>query len=228
MRLVTEMGLESGDVCIEDTLYEYFSEEYQYIEKLAVYLKKWIRTVRIKDTLPRVSLIDKNSDLFVNFNYTATLETVYGVPESSIVHIHGSLRNYTDDPIMGHGNLLRIEAICEKRRRAKERFDEKETSICKVIEDYYKTTLKDTKRYMHRLQGIVSNDVSEIIVAGHSLAGIDMPYFACIDSLSGKNAVWTIVWYDQKKKSAMKRGLIDAGIDERRIQLKPAIEFYDL
>ena len=38
-----EMGLESGDVGIEDTLYEYFTEEYQYINKLAVYLKRWIR-----------------------------------------------------------------------------------------------------------------------------------------------------------------------------------------
>lgn len=35
-----EMNLESGDVGIEDTLYDYFSEEYQYIKKLAIYLKE--------------------------------------------------------------------------------------------------------------------------------------------------------------------------------------------
>lgn len=224
-----EMDLESGDVGIEDTLYEYFTEEYQYINKLAVYLKRWIRTIKILDTLPKVSQIDKtNHDLYVNFNYTATLERVYGIPAASVIHIHGSLRDYTDDPVLGHGNLARIEAIGEKQKRAEEYFDEKEISICKVVKDYYRTTLKDINRYMYKLQRFANEDITEIIVAGHSLAGIDMTYFSYIDLLSGKKVVWNIVWFDPDKKDTMRQNLIDAGIDENRILLKPAIDFYDL
>ena len=224
-----EMDLESGDVGIEDTLYEFFTKEYQYINKLAVYLKRWIRTVRIRDALPKVSQIGKNNcDLYINFNYTSTLETIYGVSDSSVIHIHGSLRNHTDDPVLGHGNLSRIKAIGEKVRTAEECFDEKKISICKVVKDYYRTTLKDTNHYMHNLQRIANEDVSEIIIAGHSLTGIDMPYFSNVDLLSGKNVVWTIVWFDPSKKNNMRCSLIDAGIDEHRVQLKPAIEFYDL
>lgn len=224
-----EMGLESGDVSIEDTLYEYFTDEYQYIKKLAVYLKRWIRTIKIRDIQRKVSRIDKLSqDLYISFNYTATLEKVYSIPDSSVIHIHGSLRNYTEDPVLGHGNWKRIEAIEEKQRKAEEYFNEKEISICKVVKDYYRTTLKDVNRYMYNLQRIANQDISEIIVAGHSLAGIDMPYFSNIDLLSGGKAKWIIVWYDSNKKNDMRKSLIDAGVDAHRIDLKTANEFYDL
>lgn len=224
-----EMDLESGDVGIEDTLYEYFTEEYQYIKKLAIYLKRWIRTIRIRDTLPKVSQIDKlKHNLYINFNYTATLETVYGISDSSVIHIHGSLRDYTVDPVLGHGNLERIEAIEEKKKKAEEYFDEKQISICKVLRDYYRTTLKDINRYMPDLYRISREDISEIMVVGHSLAGIDMPYFSKIDALSGKKVNWTIVWFDSNKKEVMKQSLIDAGIDAGRIILQSANEFYDL
>lgn len=224
-----EMDLDSGDIGIEDTLYMHFTEEYQYINKLSSYLKRWVRTIRIRDVLPKVSQIDKSKcDLYINFNYTSLLEKVYGIPDSSVIHIHGSLKEYNDDPVLGHGNLARIETIEEKQKRAEECFDEKETSICRVLNDYYRTTLKDVEHYKNYLQRIADEDVSEIIVVGHSLAGIDMPYFSEIDSLTGENVLWTLVWFDSNEKNEKRKTLIEAGIDEDRIILKPAVEFYDL
>lgn len=224
-----EMYLESGDVGIEDTLYEYFSEEYQYIKKLSIYLKRWIRTIRIRDVLPRVSVIDKmKHDLFVNFNYTATLENVYHIANASVIHIHGSLRDYTDDPILGHGNFDRIEGINEKKIRAEENYDEKEISICRVIQNYYETTLKDVNRYMMQLSRIGKEAVSEVVVAGHSLTGIDMPYFAYIDSLTKRKLVWKVIWFDAAKVYSMKQSLMGVGVEAERISMIPANEFYDL
>ena len=75
---------------------------------------------------------------------------------------------------------------------------------------------------------IANENILEIIVAGHSITGIDVPYFSNIDILSGKNVNWTIVWFDSSKKDMIRQSLIDAGIDGDRIQLKPANEFYDL
>ena len=182
-----EMNLESGDVGIEDTLYDYFSEEYQYIKKLAIYLKRWIRSIRLRDTLPRVSVIDKlNRDIFVNFNYTAALENIYGIHEASVIHIHGSLREYTEDSVLGHGNLERIKSIKKKKQAAEECYDEKEISICRVVQDYYERTLKDINKYMGKLNEM-KKVISEIVVAGHSLEGIDMPYFDTLIFLPRKN-----------------------------------------
>ena len=81
---------------------------------------------------------------------------------------------------------------------------------------------------MYKLQRIANENILEISVAGHSITGIDVPYFSNIDILSGKNVNWTIVWFDSSKKDMIRQSLIDAGIDGDRIQLKPANEFYDL
>lgn len=40
-----DMGLDSGDVGIEDTLYDYFTDEYSYIQRSSKYLKQWVRTI---------------------------------------------------------------------------------------------------------------------------------------------------------------------------------------
>src|SRR5699024_7573319 len=56
--LQMDMALESGDVGIEDTLYEYFTEEYKYIERLAKYIKQWVRSIRIRDVKHKISLIN--------------------------------------------------------------------------------------------------------------------------------------------------------------------------
>lgn len=223
-----EMDLESGDMGIEDTLYSYFSDEYQYIQKLAVYLKRWIRTIRIRDALPKVSEINPSCDLFVNFNYTATLEHAYWVRDSSVIHIHGSLREYTVDPVLGHGNKQRMAIIKQKRKEAEKYFDEKELSICKVLDDYYQTTFKNVGRYIHCLDRIAKETISEIVVAGHSLAGIDMPYLSRIDELTCKCKNWKIVWFDCNKVDVMKQNLIACGIDEERVIMVPSTDFYDL
>ena len=224
-----ELDLESGDVGIEDTLYSYFTNEYQYIEKLVVYLKQWVRLIRIRDCLPRTSLIDKsNGDLFLTFNYTAVLENVYGIASSNIIHIHGSLRDYTLDPVLGHGNKERLQKIKDRITEAEKVFDEKECSICRVVNDYYDRTFKDTKKYSVYLSRIAEKDISDITVIGHSLDGIDMPYFTLIDSYTGKKRMWTVYCYAMEEAPAKRQSLIDAGVDVNRIVTINANNFYDL
>ena len=128
---------------------------------------------------------------------------------------------------MVHSEDIRIILFWDMAS-AEEHYNEKEINICRVVKDYYRTTFKDTNRYMYKLQRIANENILEIIVAGHSITGIDVPYFSNIDILSGKNVNWTIVWFDSSKKDMIRQSLIDAGIDGDRIQLKPANEFYDL
>lgn len=224
-----ELDLESGDVGIEDTLYSYFTDEYQYIEKLAGYLKQWVRSIRIRDCLPRTSFIDKsNRDLFLTFNYTSVLENVYGIAPGNIIHIHGSLRDYTLDPVLGHGNKERLQKTRDRIAEAEKVFDEKECSICRVVNDYYDRTLKDTSKYSVYLSLIAEKDISDIIVIGHSLDGIDMPYFTLIDSYTGKKRMWTVYCYDMEEAPAKRQSLIDAGVDSDRIVTISANDYYDL
>lgn len=223
-----DMGLEGGDIGIEDTLYHYFSEQYDYISKLAYYLKLWIQSIRIRDLQPRTRMIDsKSNDMYITFNYTSVLENVYKVSENKIVHIHGSLRKRYGDPIIGHGNYDRIESIRETQRRADNSFDEKESSISRVIGDYYKNTYKNVYQCMYKLDVLKNQSIDEVIVIGHSLSGVDMPYFRKINSYAKNKAKWKVYYFDKGKKSQMYENLIEFGIEEE-IEMKDSIEFYDI
>lgn len=227
--LSIDMNLESGDVGIEDTLYYYFRDEYSYIQRLAKYLKQWIRTIRIRDIVKKTSHLDNVKEVFyITFNYTAVLETVYKIPRNKIIHIHGSLREYDDDPILGHGNKKRIEKIKESKKEAERVFDEKTLSICRVVEDYYEQTYKDVGRYTFKLIEFTKKEIENIYVIGHSIAGVDQLYFKNIDIFSKGKAMWNIYYYRNDEKQKLYNNLLHCGIDSNRIKMIPANQFYDI
>lgn len=223
-----EMGLESGDVGIEDTLRLYFRSEYQYINELEVYLKEWVKTITLGAICPISTQIKKNSsDIFITFNYTSVLEEVYQIDAGKVLHIHGSLRTNDDDPILGHGNRNRIANIKAKRNDAVIWSEEKLASICGVIEEYYNSTFKNVANYMHKLNSLYKYRPQEIIVIGHSVAGVDLPYYKKIDDLTNQTALWTVYYFDKTQKDSMQQALIEQGISHKRINMVECAEFYD-
>lgn len=60
---------------------------------------EWISKAERCDAVANLTL-DKEA-LFINFNYTNTLQRLYGIPESSILHIHGALKNLDVRDILG-------------------------------------------------------------------------------------------------------------------------------
>lgn len=228
-----DMGLESGDIGIEDTLSDYFLKQFEYINKLPEYLKYWIRSIRIRDIMPKTKLINcKNDDIYLTFNYTSVLENVYKIKEDKIIHIHGSLRERYGEPKIGHGNYKKIQDIKRRREKAYEMCDEKEVSISKVIENYYISTYKDVKQYMIKLLDLREKNIEEIIVIGHSLSDVDMPYFEMVNRLSGNKVMWNVYYFDDKKgnnkKEQMYDNLIKYGIKKEQIKMDNSDKFYEL
>lgn len=224
-----DVGAESGDIGIEDTLYFYFSDEYGHIEQMAKYLKQWIRTVRIRDLHSKVPLLVNNDmDFFVSFNYTGVLERTYNIPPAHITHIHGSLHGYDIDPVLGHGNSSCIANIRSRLAQAQDLFDEKLTSICRVLCEYYDRTYKHTDRYFYKLFQLQEKTFDEIVVAGHSLSGVDLPYFNLIDELTAHSLNWRIYYFDPLKEEEMAHNLMQCGIPRERMVTLPSSEFYTL
>lgn len=226
--LAIDMNLESGDVGIEDTLYAYFSDELKYINKLSYYLKLWIQSIRIRDVQVKTNLINaKNKDMYINFNYTGVLENTYKIDKNNIIHIHGSLRKYDNELVIGHGNLERIEKIRKKRSNAEENFDEKEISICRAVENYYLNTYKDVNRYKYKLWDLMNKDIEEVIVIGHSVGDVDMPYFRDINIFSGKKAKWTVYYFNKEERERIFNSLKECGVMRKQISMKKYTKFYN-
>lgn len=73
--------------------------------------------------------------------------------------------------------------------------------VLRFIEKYYEKTLKDTRQVLKRHTAFFDslNDVEEVIILGHSLSDVDMPYFERIMNVVDKKRIkWEISYHTEK------------------------------
>ncbi len=77
-----------------------------YVEDIKEYYQRWVEEIDIQ-SVERVLTLEENS-YFITFNYTSTLQKIYGIKDENILHIHGSV-DKPDDLIFGHGETMEEE-----------------------------------------------------------------------------------------------------------------------
>lgn len=82
------------------------------IERLPKYFARWIRTLKLTNDKNIIydQMFDEKS-IFINFNYTEFLETLYGIQKQRILYIHGDRRNRNEPLIIGHGRDTEADFI---------------------------------------------------------------------------------------------------------------------
>jgi hypothetical protein len=70
-------------------------------------------------------------------------------------------------------------------------------------------------------------EVNEVIIIGHSLAGVDVPYFEEIERITLRRA-WKVYYYSDGERQRMLDSLISCEINARRIEMTHSSEFYDV
>lgn len=127
--------------------------------------------------------------LFLNFNYTRTLEQVYGIKSSDICHIHGDVYARTKDIYFGHGNDEEFEdfgeyiGITEAFSNLKRSLRKNTTKALKSSEDFFKRLSKVNKIYSY----------------GFSFSDVDMPYIEAIAKMVvPAKTRWYLNEYDMK------------------------------
>lgn len=204
---IEEMNdLESGPIGIIDTLNVYFEEQLGFVIELQDYLLRWARQIRLNKAVIKKDEMRSSTDLFLTFNYTPTLERVYGIPGSNICHIHGGIPPYCHTaPIIGHGNNESIDKWLKWKQENDDAFNEGGSAKCEAIANFYKRTLKDTsKQLMLNLEFFRRlNEIDEVVVIGHSLGDVDMPYFKRIVEITNIDTPWTILYHSEDEKDGM-------------------------
>lgn len=154
-------------------------------------------------------------DLFVNFNYTHTLEKVYGIQANKVLHIHGEVGK--NNLILGYPEGDFSPGKYQYDVRQKGRGPYREVDIREHIEgmmesdmmDYYTykafDSLIDKVESFNKVPQIqlleeflVGTEIKEIVVKGHSCA-IDFPYFKYLNS-SFREAKWIFYAFDEDTK----------------------------
>lgn len=182
---------------------------------------EWIRQLPIPTlrTAPVYLQTIDPAALFLTFNYTPTLQQLYDVPKSHILHIHGAARLSGADLVLGHAWNP------EDRRSLNDRPDleEMDTRLAEahtILDRYFSTTFKPSARLIeqHRPFFEQLTWVEEVCVLGHSLSSVDEPYFRALLAIPGmSSARWQVACRSENDADARSARLRELGIQPNSI-----------
>ena len=181
---------------------------------------EWIRTLEMPvpgESQRRLSTLDVQA-LFLNFNYTSTLEDLYAVPDSQVLHIHGYAKIPDSELVLGHAwNPERHRSLND--RLAIEDMDTRLVEAHDILDDYFSRTFKPSDRIILKHQDFFNrlSSIKTVYVLGHSLSEVDRPY---IRALLGIPAVADSSWYlacrSEDERGTKRDRLVQLGVQGPR------------
>jgi hypothetical protein len=161
---------------------------------------EWVRQLHVPDAseLADDTLLIDRAAIYLNFNYTSSLQRLYGVPDANILHIHGAATDSEAQLVLGHGWKPEEHPDPYRFERDPEAADTRVVEGHRIIDDYFRDTFKPTAQiirdnaaFFERLSSIV-----RILVMGHSLFGVDHLYFReVIRNIDADHVTWTVSYF---------------------------------
>lgn len=163
-------------------------------------LSRWIIQLPKGNSKKRIKLLNKNS-LFISFNYTHTLEDLYGIPPERVLYIHGCLNG--EPLVFGHGmQYSGLQNMMEKYEKVEEGdyvYQRAKDSALYSVASHKKNVdeiIREHIKWFDRL-----SNITDIHIFGHSLGAVDLPYFYKIfDSCDKKKVRVEISCFDDEAK----------------------------
>ena len=198
------------------------------ISNLKAYFMEWVTSQFDNIQTDRKYDLSRD-DFYITFNYTPTLHIVYDVPNTHIVYIHeNSVEDKMVMPVVGHGESK--EEITEKitiasgiidrivRESMEEDHDDYPYPIEETIEVikneivfFLNSLRKDTDEVILRYDGFFQelgehrDIITDVIVLGHSLADVDIPYFQHIEQLLDVDTRWSIDYFPHDEATKQRK-----------------------
>ncbi len=170
---------------------------------IEIAFRKWVNTLPRGNSQKKISMI--HGSHFLSFNYTDTLESLYGINSDNILYIHGKAKETNKKLILGHGttkkqlhDLIRIDAVEDDSTLDFITSRAKETAITCIANKRknVEQNIEENKKWFDTLFNI-----THIHIYGFSLSDIDMPYmFQIINSVNRELVTIEFSFKDAKDK----------------------------
>lgn len=123
--------------------------------------------------------------LYLSFNYTDTIEKLYGIPENQVLHIHGRASK-GDKLIVGHNRMIDPCDYWDDRIYLREN-NERMQRLCNMNDlcKPFNEIIERNDDFFRRM-----NAVQDVYVLGHSCGEIDYPYFRKVKYSVAGHAQW--------------------------------------
>lgn len=174
---------------------------FAFVQKFTrTYFFEWINQINsgiIPGNFPVRGDVDGNGR-FITFNYTETLERIYGVPQGHVLHIHGRI---DDDRSIQFGNPENDPKAMRRDLKRQYSGDEFYNAVIEPaigsMAQYAGNAFKNLGSNMGRLSDFITSAgmVDEVVIMGHSFMGIDNEYYRSAVVPMCANAKWIIYAY---------------------------------
>lgn len=206
-----------------------YHHDYQYevqrrIDLITKTLKErfteWILQLRLPDSAGQNMVNIDRTAVFINFNYTDTLERLYKVSTDKIFYIHNKAIDADSTLILGHSrNPLSVKTLDEL-------YNDEDTDVRvaegnRILDDYFVATYKSTDTIIKENKQFFDNltNVETVYVFGHSLSVVDKPYFEEIAKrIERENVLWQVSFHNKKDLIGFNQFFIDLGIPKEKVK----------
>lgn len=196
-------------------------EEMDWLSDIPQKLKNWILSIDTSVAIPKHRIMDLFVEEYrvLSFNYTDTLERVYGVPKHCVNHIHG-FASTDEQLIIGHHNKSFLVPFERRYDNLDEElimgFDPRVEEAKSKVYDFMKSLFKNTESIINMNEEFWNqlNSVDEVYVLGHSCTEVDYDYFKTVRARVDDNCRWYFSSFSDKD-----RANIEMLIDSLRIEV---------
>lgn len=195
---------------LEDELTMQADELVQTIEEK---FHQWIDGIDVSIARKKIKFnIDAR---YLTFNYTSTLQVVYGIDNDNVLHLHGR-SDSMDQLVFGHCKTMAEESeLDENGDSNRTMFSDAEGAAKYPFYALQKPSDKIIAKNREYFESLVG--VKEIVVIGHSLNDVDLPYFQEVAEKT-MGCRWLVYYYSKSEEKDHIRQLIKCGISKENIR----------
>ena len=167
---------------------------------------EWVKDIERPDASKRDCNLDTNA-FFFTFNYTRTLEDLYGMNDDQVVHLHGSV----DNGVFVIGHNMTAEEM-QERDLNKHMYDRNpdddegqdgaRIAMFEVAEELKKPVEEIIQEHRNDFNSLGS--IKEIEVLGFSYSPIDLPYLERIFDVTGTEITVKFGWHSPEDEENAK------------------------
>lgn len=225
--------------------HSYEFEMERFVKSLTEELKKefrdFILNVNYNVNINEIKISLEKKSFFISFNYTETLEKLYGIEEKDILYLHKKAKTNDLDIILGHGtdpetyNVeeeippggLSPEDLEEWKEQKSNEYDYSYESAKQSILNYYAKSFKNTKSIIDENLVFYNsfNNIKKVFVLGHSISQVDIDYFEKLKNSLSVNTKWIVTYYSNTEKENHLSTLVNLGVPIEKIK---QIKLYEL
>ena len=195
----------------------------KFKEVLTSNFSKWITSLKYPPNISELRIVLPENAFFINFNYTNTLEDIYGIDEDSVAHLHGYIgQSKYDEFIIGHGMTASEMSERNLEENAWKNKDpmKDDNGAGDVIIELFDVIESELKKHVDEVIHKFRSDfdalrgIMNVETYGFSFSPIDLPYLDEVIKVAGNDISFKVGCHTNKDKIRAKEYFLRNGIEK--------------